>query len=43
MRSYGRIVVVILLASGWMAVAASQDLDLVNAMVIDGIGESPQR
>lgn len=42
MHSCGRIVVALLIASGWFTPAAGQDLDFVNAKVIDGTGAPPR-
>ena len=42
MPSCGRIVVALLIAPGWFAAAAGQDLDLINAMIIDGTGAPPR-
>ena len=43
MPSCGRIVVALLIAPGWFAAAAGQDLDLINAMIIDGTGAPPHQ
>ena len=42
MVSYRRIVIVLLITSGWFAVVAALDLDFVNATVIDGTGAPPR-
>ena len=41
MRRCGRIVIAILITAGWLAVAAAQDPDIVNAAISDGTGAPP--
>lgn len=42
MRSFGRILIALLTALGCVAAVSGQDMDLINATVIDGTGSAPR-